>query len=332
MLKKNNLRGPLSLWLLLCILLVVAMILLGGATRLTESGLSIVEWKPITGIIPPLSEEAWALEFEKYKAFPEYQLKHMDLMLSDFKFIFYMEYSHRLLGRFLGLVFLLPLFFFWKHCEKPLRRKLLVILALGMIQGGMGWYMVKSGLVNNPYVSHYRLAAHLSLAFLLLFFMLSALLSLYPDRKKPPQKLNFPLRITFFLTSVTIIYGAFVAGLRAGKLYDTFPKMGGDWVPSEWLFYTPVYTNFLENPATVQWVHRVLAMLTGASCLWLINRLWVLRYKTEAVLLFLAVSLQITLGIITVLYIVPIKLALLHQCGAVILFSFLSMLFIKMRS
>ncbi len=332
MLKENHLRYPITVWLFLCCLLVVAMILLGGATRLTEAGLSIVEWKPLTGIIPPLSKEDWLNAFNHYKQFPEYKLKHMDLTLSDFKFIFYMEYSHRLLGRLLGIVFLLPFLFFWKAYKPALKRRLVVLLCIGGLQGFAGWFMVKSGLVNNPYVSHYRLALHLSLAFILLFLMIEALFAINPTAIPLHRRIKIPSVFSLVAICLTIIYGTFVAGLRAGKLYNTFPKMGDEWIPYEWLFYQPVYINFVENPATVQWVHRLLAFFTAGISIWLIKRLKDAKHFMELTLLLFAVALQILLGIMTVLSIVLVPLALLHQCGAIVLFTYVVVLYFRARA
>lgn len=332
MLKKNHLRRPVTLWLILCCMLIVAMILLGGATRLNEAGLSIVAWKPLSGIIPPLNEMAWISEFEHYKEFPEYKLKHMSMDLQAFKFIFLLEYSHRLLGRILGLVVLLPLLFFWHAFFPALKRRFMVVLTLGGLQGFMGWFMVKSGLVNNPYVSHYRLAIHLSLAFLLLFLLLDIILILHPHHKNMDRRLKRTACVSLVSVSFTIIYGAFVAGLRAGKIYNTFPKMGTEWLPSEWLFYHPIALNFSENPATVQWMHRMLAFFALGVCIFLGKRLWRFHYRFEASLVVFAVILQVILGIMTVLLIVPISLALLHQLGAIILFSYISILYLRLRS
>lgn len=310
-------------WIMTCIFLVVFMILLGGATRLTESGLSIVEWRPLSGILPPLTEFAWMKEFENYQAFPEYQLKHIDLTLDGFKFIFYMEYSHRLLGRVLGLVFFIPLCFFWKSLSSSLRKQCLILLFFGCLQGFMGWFMVKSGLVKNPYVSHYRLAAHLLLAFILLMLFMKTLLSVAPQPKIFVfHALKTCIRIALLLITLTLFYGALVAGLRAGKLYNTFPTMGGDWIPLELFFEKPFWINFFENPTTVQWIHRLLATLTVFIISLASLFLWKRHYKREAFLLFSFVILQFTLGALTVIHIVPLTLGLMHQGGAILLFLY----------
>lgn len=319
-------KSIIIFWLIVCILLIIFMILLGGATRLTESGLSIVEWRPITGILPPLTHNDWMKEFAHYQTFPEYQFKHMDLTLEGFKFIFYMEYSHRLLGRVLGLVFFIPLCFFWKNFSRPLRQQSLILLFFGCLQGFMGWFMVKSGLVNNPYVSHYRLAAHLLLAFILLAFFMKTLLRILPQPQIfAPPSLKKCLYSVLILITLTLFYGALVAGLRAGKLYNTFPTMGGDWIPMELFFERPLWINFFENPTTVQWMHRVLATLTFFMSSLASILLWKHHYKSESFLLFSFIALQFTLGALTVIHIVPIPLALMHQGGG---HSFVSLCFL----
>ena len=316
-------RTFMIFWMFACILLVIAMILLGGATRLTESGLSIVEWRPLTGILPPLTDVSWAKEFEHYKTFPEYRFKHMGLSMEGFKFIFYMEYSHRLLGRLLGLIFILPLFFIWKNLSPHLKKQFGILCIVGCLQGVMGWFMVKSGLVHNPYVSHYRLAAHLFLAFVLLALFMKTLLILFPQpRLFLPQSMIYLNRFILCLVIMTIIYGAFVAGLRAGKLYNTFPTMGGDWIPVEIFFEKPFWINFFENPVTVQWIHRLFATLTFCCSLLFSLFLWWKNYKKESFLLFCFISVQFLLGALTVIHIVPIPLALMHQGGSIILFLY----------
>ena len=319
---QNKANANIVLWLIICALLVTSMIMLGGATRLTESGLSITEWKPLSGIIPPLNSADWLREFEHYKAFPEYQLKHMDIDLAGFKFIFWMEYSHRLLGRILGLFFILPIFFFWKNLSGTHRKRMIFMAVLLAAQGFMGWFMVKSGLVNNPYVSHYRLAAHLSLALILLCFFLWTIFDFTEVKNKVSlATLKGPLHGLLMLIFLTIIYGAFVAGLRAGKLYNTFPLMGGQWIPWEWSYLSPIYKNFFENPVTVQLIHRILGIVTFCYTTYIAVKIWFLRDRLSALILFFAVLLQVKLGVMTLIYIVPVSLALMHQLGAVVLLS-----------
>ena len=314
-------------WLLLCCFLIWALIMVGGATRLTHAGLSIVEWKPIQGIIPPLSEHQWSLEFEKYQQFPEYKLLNNHITKQDFKFIFWMEYTHRLLGRLVGLFFALPLLYFWVKGQLPsfIKRRSVFILGLGMAQGFMGWYMVKSGLVKDPTVSHLRLTVHLGLAFILFSTILWTAFDLTPSSSFPKEKNLQQLHrlglVTMGLTSLTIVYGAFVAGLKAGLIYNTFPLMGGEWIPSEWLFYKPLYLNFLENQATVQWVHRWLGLSTFLMVFITTHK----GFKAATPLIkkvsgrwLMVACLQVIVGILTLLHGVPVILGTLHQGTAVV--------------
>ncbi|AIK96489.1 COX15/CtaA family protein [Candidatus Odyssella acanthamoebae] len=324
---KTN-RG-IILWLFGSCFLIWLMIMLGGATRLTHSGLSIVEWKPIVGIIPPFTEAAWLEEFAKYQQFPEYQLINHGMTLSEFKFIFFMEYSHRLLGRLIGLFFFIPLLYFWARGQLTpgLKKMSLGVAVLGMAQGFMGWYMVKSGLVKDPSVSHYRLTVHLVLALILfgvLFF--AGLRHLYPNEKvvKSPTSKTTVMLVHFSALAIvlTIIYGGFVAGLKAGKMYNTYPLMGGDFIPTEWAYLSPVWLNFLENPATIQWVHRTLAVITMALVISAMIGVMRANYgkivKGSAKLMIIAIVFQVILGITTLVHVVPVSLGTLHQGTAVV--------------
>lgn len=296
------------------------MIVLGGATRLTHSGLSIVEWKPIAGIIPPLTHHDWQKAFADYQNYPEYKLVNYDMSLKDFKFIYLMEYAHRLLGRLIGIVFLIPLLIFWKkhYLSLALKRRSLIILALGALQGFMGWYMVKSGLVKDPSVSHYRLTLHLALAFWLFELVFWSLLEiLYPRHISAKNKLIW---ITFSIQIFTMLYGGLVAGLKAGLIYNTFPTMEGQWVPSEWAFYKPLWMNFFENAALVQWCHRTLAFISLVTVWACYFRVSVLQKRIVS-LWACAVSLQVILGVVTLVYQVPVTLGALHQGWAVVVFS-----------
>ncbi|MBY0462503.1 MAG: COX15/CtaA family protein [Alphaproteobacteria bacterium] len=310
----------LIIWLIATAILIWLMIILGGVTRLTHSGLSIVEWKPITGIIPPITEPDWQKAFTDYKNYPEFKLVNYDMALKDFKFIYLMEYSHRLLGRLIGLVFLIPLVIFWKSqkLNLSLKRRSLMILALGILQGFMGWYMVKSGLVKDPSVSHYRLTLHLALAFWLLGLVLWSLLEvIYPQETRSRNKLIW---VTFVFQLITMTYGGLVAGLKAGLIYNTFPLMEGKWIPFEWSFYKPIWINFFENAALVQWCHRVLAIVS--LCL-----VWLCYFTSiplkRPIVGFWAwtVTIQAILGIFTLLYQVPVALGTLHQGFAVVVFG-----------
>lgn len=321
-------RGIIA-WLFGTCLLIWFMIMLGGATRLTHAGLSIVEWKPIVGTIPPLTELSWLTEFEKYKQFPEYQLINQGMTLSEFKFIYFMEYSHRLLGRLIGLFFFIPLIYFWlrNRLTSGLKGLSIMVTLLGVAQGFMGWYMVKSGLIKDPSVSHYRLTAHLILA-LILFAVLfyAGLRQLYPTPRAPKLPENKMSRILVHFSGlpliITIVYGGFVAGLKAGKMYNTYPLMGGEFIPSEWLYLPPVWLNFLENPATIQWSHRTIAVFT--MLILIISMLWVLRsnygtiVKGSAKLMIATICFQVILGITTLLHNVPVGLGTLHQGTAVV--------------
>ena len=322
-------RTAVAAWLLVCCALVFAMVVVGGVTRLTHSGLSIVEWQPILGTLPPLNEAQWLETFAKYKLTPEYRKVNHQMNLDEFKGIFWWEYFHRLLGRLIGFVFLLPLLWFWwrDRIDRPLALKLVGIFVLGGLQGAMGWYMVKSGLVDDPRVSQYRLTAHLSLALAIYAAMLwTALGLLYRDAAAPNAR---PLRRFAWIITAVVAYmavtGGFVAGIRAGFAYNTFPLMNGHWVPPEIFMIDPWYLNFFNNMATVQFDHRLGAWLLALLVPWF----WV-KARREALtprarlainLLLLILALQIALGIATLLLVVPISLAATHQGGAVLLIT-----------
>jgi len=323
----NN-NKQVATWLLVCCALVFAMVVLGGVTRLTGSGLSMVDWRPVTGVLPPIGDGEWQQVFEMYQASPEFQKKNSYMDLHDFKGIFWLEYLHRLLGRTIGIVFLLPfLFFVWKgYIQKREFPKYALMFVLGGMQGVLGWYMVKSGLVDNPHVSQYRLTAHLIAAFLIYAYMFWVALSLlFPSQSAEKHPWYGKTLALTSLITVTIISGGFVAGLKAGKIYNTFPKMGEYWIPPDFLALDPVWRNFFDNMATVQFDHRILAVLTFA----LIVAYWAKLRKSELparirrgvnALLHTAV-LQVALGISTLLLLVPIFLAASHQAVAMLLFT-----------
>ena len=331
----------IAIWLLVCCATIFGMIILGGVTRLTGSGLSMVEWAPIMGILPPLNQSEWQETFLLYQQFPEYQLKNFNMSLTEFKSIFWFEYGHRLLGRSIGLIFLLPfLFFLFRgQIEKALTPKLITMFVLGGLQGLMGWYMVKSGLVNDPHVSQYRLTAHLGLAVVIYAYMFWVALDLlYPkinDASKSvnPKNTNHRLgSLSLIITGIifiTILSGGFVAGTRAGFAFNTFPLMDGQLIPNGLFEQSPWWRNFFENIVTVQFDHRVLATL-----LFLIIPVFWLKaskldgtlksqplLRTASHLLLAALALQITLGISTLLLVVPVALAAAHQAGAIILLT-----------
>ncbi len=314
-------------WLLLCCAVLLALVMLGGATRLTESGLSIVDWRPVTGVLPPIGDVAWQAEFQRYRDSPQYTKVNQGMALSDFKLIFWYEYAHRLLARLLGLVFALPLLVFWLRGMIPprLRWPLFGILLLGAAQGYMGWFMVKSGLVDIPRVSHYRLAAHLSLALLIYASMFWLMLrTLWPQRVAT-RSLGSVFGFLLGLVAVTIVFGAFVAGMRAGLMYNTFPLMNGHLIPPGIDAFQPLWLNALENPVAVQFIHRCLALTTFAvvASLWLSWRRAELLPAQRLALNALAAMtlLQVCLGIATLLHHVPVVLGTLHQGGAVLLLS-----------
>jgi len=310
------------------------MVILGGVTRLTGSGLSMVTWHP-TGMLPPVGTEQWLDEFEKYRQFPEFQKINRDMTLPGFKQIFWFEYSHRMLGRLIGLVFLLPLIvFWWRKMIKPgLTPRLLVMFLLGGFQGLLGWYMVKSGLVSNPHVSQYRLTAHLLSAILIYGFILWTIFNLvFPDHyRRLAESSAAAWRKTSLalitLVLITIASGGFVAGLKAGLIFNTFPLMGGALIPEGIGALSPWYLNPLENMVTVQFDHRWLAIGTG-----LLLIAWYLKGRSRFddtvlrrsfKLVGMMVMIQLALGIATLLLQVPVLLGALHQAGALLLFSVL---------
>jgi len=321
---------PIALWLLACCALIFAMVVLGGVTRLTRSGLSIVEWDPIVGAIPPLSEAQWDDAFSKYKRTPEYRKVNYGMLLREFKGIFYVEWAHRLLGRLIGVVFFVPFAYFLirRRILRELVPKLVTMFILGALQGAMGWYMVKSGLVDDPHVSPYRLTAHLAFAVVIYAYILWTALGLLQPRAQPPPALARIRR--FAATVATLIFvmilsGGLVAGNKAGFAFNTFPLMNGRFFPEGMYAMQPWWVNLFENLATVQFNHRMIAY---ALCLvipvfWLTVRRYSLtrpaRRAAHWLLGWLAV--QVTLGVTTLLYVVPIPLAAAHQAGALLLFS-----------
>jgi cytochrome c oxidase assembly protein subunit 15 len=306
------------------------MVVLGGVTRLTNSGLSMVRWEPVSGVMPPSGKAEWESEFAQYRASPEYQKINLGITLDQFKKIFWFEYAHRLLGRLIGVAFALPLLYFWVRgrIHQPLLGKLLVLLVLGGLQGLLGWYMVKSGLVDNPHVSQYRLTAHLGVALAIYAYMLWVALSVLGGDSKATlaqqrPALRPPTFAVLALLVLTILSGGFVAGLDAGFAYNTFPRMGGQWVPEGLFALEPAYLNFFENLVTVQFVHRLLAMLTFVSAvsLWVVALRAPLAASTRAVYHWVALIAvaQVGLGIATLLLHVPVPLAAAHQAGALLL-------------
>ncbi len=316
--------AALSSWLLAVAALVLLMIVVGGITRLTESGLSIVHWEPVRGAIPPLTEAQWQAEFDAYRNSPQYQLVNRGMSLDDFKTIYFWEYVHRLLGRLIGLAFALPLAWFgWKRAiPQGYGWKLAGLLALGGLQGVIGWWMVASGLVDEPSVSHIRLAIHLLLALLIFAALIWVALDLRrlagaPDA--PPARMPLLAIWALCVLFVQMLFGAYVAGLDAGWAFNTWPKMGDEWFPSETPMLEPYLRNFVDNPVMVQFVHRWLAWLAALLAVWLGAVAWARGHKAEGAALIAAVFLQILLGILTIVSGVEINVAVAHQGMAALL-------------
>ncbi len=304
--------------------MVFAMAVIGAITRLTESGLSMVEWRPLIGALPPLNEAEWLRVFTLYQQSPEYQKTNIGMELSEFKNIFFWEWFHRLWGRLIGLAYALPLPYFWVRQQIPegYKLKFFIGLVLGGLQGVMGWYMVKSGLVDRPSVSHFRLAAHLGLAFIIFSYLLWLAFSL---QNKAPETSSFCLKrhawVTMFFIATTIIWGAYVAGLDAGLVYNSWPKMGTYWIPPELQSIMHIFF----DPVSVQFTHRWVAMLTGVIVL-------SFAYRIKSFVLMSIVLLQVGLGIIALLSQVSIIPAAMHQAGAFILIAVMIFHLQKLRS
>jgi heme a synthase len=320
----------IRVWLFTVAALIALMVLVGGATRLTESGLSITEWKPVTGSLPPLSQADWERAFEAYKLIPQYKSLNAGMSLSEFKTIFWWEWSHRLLGRVIGMVYLLPfLFFLWRGgMSDGLKRRLWLIFGLGALQGAVGWWMVASGLSERTEVSQYRLATHLVLA-LLIFAAIVWTLRRLAERPPliAPARLKLTSAVLMVLTLVQLYLGALVAGLRAGLVYNTWPEIDGALFPaSERLWFdAPWWRNLFENALTVQFEHRMTAYALVALAIF--HAFDAMRSRagaaavSGALWLVAAVMLQATLGVLTLLNQVPIGLALSHQAVAIVVLT-----------
>jgi cytochrome c oxidase assembly protein subunit 15 len=323
-------RRHLRVWLWTGAALTASTLVIGGITRLTESGLSIVDWAPIVGSVPPLNDRDWQGAFARYQQYPEYAKLRPDMTLSEFKYIYFWEYLHRMMGRLIGMVFLVPFIWFWLrgYLNGPLIRRLLVLFALGGLQGLMGWYMVKSGLVDRPEVSHYRLAAHLLLAVTIFgccVWFANDLLA-RPGRSMTPESRRFMRRSLAALGAlllVQIFWGALVAGLKAGFVYGTFPLMDGSLLPPNGWWKDPWPINLVENMATVQWMHRVLAtaLLVGVIAFLIKvrrNAGLAQLHRWSAALAGLIV-VQYGLGITTLLTHVKTPIAVTHQVTALLI-------------
>ncbi len=326
-------RRPIRAWLWSVAAMTLGVLIVGGITRLTQSGLSIVEWDPLFGVIPPLTEAQWLETFDRYRQFPEYQQLRQGMSLSEFQFIFFWEYLHRLLARAIGLVFLVPFLFFWLrgYFNRPLTVRALALFGLGAAQGLMGWLMVASGLVDRPSVSHFRLAAHLTLAFLIFGYAvwLARELKLGATRSTVDagtrRLLTRGLAAVGAVFALQVVWGAFTAGLDAGLYHNTFPLMEGRLVPSTLLWLDPALVNFVHNPIAVQWMHRVLGTVLGLAAIGLFAA--VARRETDGMTrrlnaAFLAlIAAQYLLGVLTLIYFVPVSLGVIHQATAMVIFG-----------
>ena len=325
-------RKSIAIWLFVCCAAIYAMVVLGGVTRLTGSGLSMVKWEPVIGVLPPMTQSEWEEVFLLYQQYPEFKVKNAHMDVGDFKNIFWLEYFHRLLGRLIGLIFLLPLLYFWttKKIEKSFIPKLVFMFVLGGLQGLLGWYMVKSGLSQDPHVSQYRLTAHLGFAFIIYAYIFwFALDLLFPGDRQAGICSNPGLkRFSFFLTGlifITVLSGGFVAGLKAGLAYNTFPLMNGQLIPDGLATLDPQWKNLFENVTTVQFDHRLLATCLAIliPIYWFvgIQRSLSSGTRTAFHLLVLVLIVQVALGISTLLLYVPVGLAATHQGVALALFT-----------
>jgi cytochrome c oxidase assembly protein subunit 15 len=322
-------RAQVRFWLYCILLVLFALILVGGATRMTGSGLSITEWKPIHGIVPPLNEAEWQEEFLKYQQIPQYEKINHGMSLSEFKFIFWWEWAHRLLARGVGFIFAIPLVFFWatRRIEKGLMPKLIGILALGGLQGAIGWWMVASGLVERVSVSQYRLATHLTIASLIFMATMVVARGLAPHSQDAADRGTRRMAgILTFLIMVQIYLGGLVAGLHAGLSYTTWPLMDGKVVPDDLLLLEPAWRNFFESPKTVQFVHRIGAYTLFVVALWHMiatgRRFPGTTHARRAVFLFILVLSQAIIGIATLVMQVPLHLGLTHQGFALVVLGF----------
>ena len=317
---------PISSWLFAVAALVFLMVVVGGITRLTESGLSIVRWEPVSGVVPPIGEAAWQAEFDLYRQSPQYQKINAGMTLAEFKNIYFWEFLHRLLGRVIGLAFAVPLLWFAVRRAIPpgYGWKLVGLLALGGLQGAIGWWMVASGLIDRPDVSHIRLAIHLLMAlaiFALLLWVALDLRHLAADPGSRPSRIPTLAIWALSILALQLMFGAYVAGLDAGYAYSSWPKMGHEWFPAATPMMEPFLRNLADNPIVVQFVHRWLAWAVAAAALLLARAAWRRGLKPEAIALIAAVTAQILLGIFTLLSGVAITIAAGHQAMAVMLLA-----------
>jgi cytochrome c oxidase assembly protein subunit 15 len=338
----EKLNHQLITWLFAGCFLVFGMVIVGGITRLTGSGLSITEWKVITGTVPPLNEAQWLEEFDKYKQIPQYTQLNSNFTLQDFKFIYFWEYIHRLFGRLIGLVFIAGLIYFLirKAVSRELLPRLLFMFLLGGFQGFLGWYMVSSGLTENVRVSHIRLAIHLTFAFITFGYVFWVALTLIHSRRLTgsPIAMWVPrVKVLLVLLTLQIIYGAFVAGTKAGWTYNTWPMMGDEWVPESifFAFQKDGISSLINNLASIQFIHRGLAYILAAYVIWFV--MGVLKsnpdpaQKRGVQLLILGIILQVVLGILTLVMQVPVWMGVTHQAVAFLLFAITIYLIRRLR-
>ncbi len=338
----TNSAKPVSIWLFICCAMIFIMVAIGGVTRLTESGLSITQWKPVTGVIPPMNDTQWQAEFSEYQKIPEYQQLRKGMSLDEYKNIYFWEYLHRLWGRLIGIVFALPLIYFWVRgkLHQDWKIPLAVLFFLGLNQGFLGWYMVQSGLSVNVDVSQYRLTAHLTLAAIIYAYMLWIALHIKNFYKSAPlvsapKNLRYATILVFIIFWLTFIMGGFMAGTNAGLLYATFPKFNGDWIPGGMWILEPLYRNLFENPTTIHAVHRFVAtaLVIGAIGLMLYSFFAKAskKIKVPAIHVGVMALIQMALGISAIARAVPITLGTAHQAGAMVLLTFFLWLLFVIR-
>ena len=340
---RNSAQAPLlpavRIWLVIIATFVLAMVVVGGATRLTGSGLSITEWKPIVGALPPMSEAAWQDAFEKYKQIPQYDIVNKGMSLEGFKAIFYWEWGHRLLGRLVGFVFLLPFgyFLFRGAIPKPFISKVFALFLLGGAQGALGWFMVSSGLVGSDRiaVSQYRLAAHLALATVIAAYAFWLALTIREEGQdrnaapaaaggaySPSSSAGVAAIVLGGLIYLQIIAGAFVAGLKGGYSSNTWPLMNGEIIPSGMAYYSPLWMNLFENPLTAQFVHRLIAYVIAIYAVGFALAIWRRpQLRAPAIAIIVATLVQIALGVATVVYDMPLSYALIHQGNSMLVLA-----------
>jgi len=336
--KDNN--KPIIIWLLTGALMIFIMIIIGGTTRLTGSGLSIVEWNVVKGIVPPMNEHDWQDKFEKYQAFPQYKIQNKDMTLSEFKSIYWWEFIHRFWGRLIGIVYIIPLLFFWfkMNLSTNLKKHLIIAGLMGAFQGILGWLMVASGLIDKPWVSPYRLAAHLFTALILLAYLLLLAFKLIQVDTKPhpfSAKAKKLLQYTLILFAVQLFYGALMSGHKAALFYPTFPDFNGNLFPEHIFKLHPIWINIFENVAFIQVTHRSIGFIVFAIITFLSIKVYQEKFielKGGLMLLFALTSLQILLGISTLILSIghiPVVLGVVHQAVAVLILAAIIYLFAK---